>query len=238
LDLHTVDDTVFSTYHEAALHLGLFTNESEGYYALLEATISYCTPTQLRFLFSRLILAGYPAVPLWESFVDELTADFSTSLPSFELATNRSLQQISEWVQENGRTLSDFGLPEPHLPSTEVLAELLAYQPHQQALLLTANSKYDQLNFEQKKIHNIIIKCVSLYQNDPLALPPPMFVEGKPGRGKTFLLDTIACFLRSQGSIVLIVGTSALAATLYEGGRTAHNLFKIPVTQVGFLPRS
>jgi hypothetical protein len=65
-----------------------------------------------------------------------------------------------------------------------------------------------------------------------MTIQSPRFIEGKPGRGKTFLLDTIASFLRSQGLIVLIVGTSALAATLYEGGRTAHNLFKIPVTKV------
>ena len=30
----------------------------------------------------------------------------------------------------------------------------------------------------------------------------------------------------------MIVGTSALSVTLYEGGRTAHNLFRIPVIEV------
>jgi chromosomal replication initiation ATPase DnaA len=61
---------------------------------------------------------------------------------------------------------------------------------------------------------------------------PPLFIEGKPGYGKTFVLDAVACTLRSQRLIVLIVGSSALAATLYKEGRTAHNLFQIPVKDV------
>lgn len=61
----------------------------------------------------------------------------------------------------------------------------------------------------------------------------PIFLEGKPGHGKTFIVDAIYSKLRSEGKIVLIVGTSALAAALHERGRTAHNLFGIPVTEVG-----
>ncbi|KAG2139348.1 hypothetical protein DEU56DRAFT_735822, partial [Suillus clintonianus] len=40
---------------------------------------------------------------------------------------------------------------------------------------------------------------------------------------KTFLVDVLCSQLRSKGNIVLIVGTSALAAALYEQGRTAHS---------------
>jgi hypothetical protein len=61
---------------------------------------------------------------------------------------------------------------------------------------------------------------------------PPFFLEGKPGRGKTFVVNAICTALRAENHIALIVGSSALAATLYEGGRTAHNLFAIPVTEV------
>jgi RecG-like helicase len=60
----------------------------------------------------------------------------------------------------------------------------------------------------------------------------PRFVEGRPGHGKTFVLNAVASHVRGNNRIALIVGTSALAATLYEGGRTAHNLFRIPVKEV------
>jgi hypothetical protein len=52
VEVRTIDGIVHSTFHQAALHLGLFTNENEGHYAMLEAVSSYCTPAQLRFLFS------------------------------------------------------------------------------------------------------------------------------------------------------------------------------------------
>ena len=51
-------------------------------------------------------------------------------------------------------------------------------------------------------------------------------------------MNTIVNKLRGEGKIVLIVGTSALAASLYERGRTAHSLFKIPVTEVHLLYHS
>ncbi|KIJ35999.1 hypothetical protein M422DRAFT_180023, partial [Sphaerobolus stellatus SS14] len=58
------------------------------------------------------------------------------------------------------------------------------------------------------------------------------FIEGKPGCGKTYLIDAIASWLRSQGHIALVVEFSELAATLYEHGRTAHSMFNIPVQEV------
>jgi hypothetical protein len=45
-------------------------------------------------------------------------------------------------------------------------------------------------------------------------------------------MNAIVNILRSERKIVLICGTSALAASLYERGRTAHSLFEIPVTEV------
>ena len=47
-----------------------------------------------------------------------------------------------------------------------------------------------------------------------------------------YLINAVASKLRSEGHIVLIVGSSALSATLYERGRTAHSLFRIPVKEV------
>ncbi|KIJ32635.1 hypothetical protein M422DRAFT_265517 [Sphaerobolus stellatus SS14] len=59
----------------------------------------------------------------------------------------------------------------------------------------------------------------------------PIFLEGKPGRGKTFLINALASHIHSQGKIALIVATSALAASMYEHAFTAHSMFKIPVNQ-------
>jgi hypothetical protein len=46
-------------------------------------------------------------------------------------------------------------------------------------------------------------------------------------------LLTVTDTLRSQADIAIIAGSTALSATLYERGRTAHSVFGIPVLDVG-----
>ena len=49
------------------------------------------------------------------------------------------------------------------------------------------------------------------------------------GTGKTFVLDTLLSYVRGLGEVALCCASSGVAAALYPGGRTAHNLFKIDV---------
>jgi len=55
------------------------------------------------------------------------------------------------------------------------------------------------------------------------------FLYGDGGTGKTFLYKTIISALRSNGKNVMPVASSAIAALLLPGGRTAHSWFKIPI---------
>ena len=54
-------------------------------------------------------------------------------------------------------------------------------------------------------------------------------MEAKGGTGKTFCISTIISKLRGLGQIVLVMAVSAQAATLLDGGRTAHSKLKIPI---------
>lgn len=56
-----------------------------------------------------------------------------------------------------------------------------------------------------------------------------MYVNGGARCGKTFLLNTIPLTIRAQGMLALSCATTGFAAELFSGGRTAHNLFGIPV---------
>ena len=49
------------------------------------------------------------------------------------------------------------------------------------------------------------------------------------GTGKTYLWKAITTSLRSEGKIVLVVASSAIAALLIPRGRTAHSRFHIPL---------
>ncbi|KAG2743145.1 hypothetical protein P692DRAFT_20689955, partial [Suillus brevipes Sb2] len=75
IDLRTVNEHVFATFHEAASDLGLFENNQEGFLALQEAVDCLRTPSQLRFLFAQIILEDYPATILWDQFKEQLSID-------------------------------------------------------------------------------------------------------------------------------------------------------------------
>jgi hypothetical protein len=231
-DLKTVDMIQYGSFHDAATHLGLFTNENEGFYAMTDAVASYHTPAQLRFLFSRILLEGYPAQHLWDSFAQHLADDFVRSTRNEDQGQNLALHAINNLVRESGRRLSDFGLPEPAVQSAEVFQELQTYAPRAATLLANALQMCQTMNPDQRHVFDCITRDVNSHTSNPATAIRPRFVEGRPGRGKTYILNAVASQVRGKNQIALIAGTSALAATLYEGGRTAHNLFRIPVKEV------
>nr|XP_034194992.1 uncharacterized protein LOC117611167 [Osmia lignaria]XP_034195335.1 uncharacterized protein LOC117611500 [Osmia lignaria] len=55
------------------------------------------------------------------------------------------------------------------------------------------------------------------------------FLDALGGTGKTFLINLLLAKVRSDRGIVLAVASSGIAATLLEGGKTAHAAFKLPL---------
>src|SRR5438046_407829 len=55
------------------------------------------------------------------------------------------------------------------------------------------------------------------------------FLEGFGDTGKTFLINLVLARVRSDGGIALATASSGIAATLLDGGTTAHSRFKIPI---------
>ena len=56
-----------------------------------------------------------------------------------------------------------------------------------------------------------------------------LFLDAPGGTGKTFLINLLLAKVRSQRKIALAVASSGIAATLLNGGRTAHSTFKLPL---------
>ena len=56
-----------------------------------------------------------------------------------------------------------------------------------------------------------------------------IFLDAPGGTGKTFLTNLILAEIRSQGGIALAMASSGIAATLLNGGRTAHAALKLPL---------
>ena len=56
-----------------------------------------------------------------------------------------------------------------------------------------------------------------------------LFIDAPGGTGKTFLLNLFLAKIRARGDVALATASSGIAATLLQGGRTAHSTFKIPI---------
>ena len=55
------------------------------------------------------------------------------------------------------------------------------------------------------------------------------FMQAAASTGKIVLLKTIASTIRSKCDICLCNASSGIAATLFEGGKTMHCRFKLPL---------
>ncbi|KAL7284959.1 hypothetical protein ACG7TL_000048 [Trametes sanguinea] len=225
-DARTVDNFTFPTFQDAANALGLFAHENEGQLALAEAVSSLYTPRQLRLLFIHLLVNDCILSPhsLWNSHRDSLSHDFTLHHHcDSALGFNDALQELSHLLEEYGRSLSEFGLPQPSIVSTEVQHELERWAPLRQQMQLSSETSFAALNAEQKLIADAILEAVLNCK------PFLAFIDGPAGRGKTFLINAIADYCRARNHIVITTATSAYAAQLYHGGRTTHSAFKVPV---------
>ncbi len=55
------------------------------------------------------------------------------------------------------------------------------------------------------------------------------FLYGLVRIGKTYVYNTIATTLRSQGKFVICVASFGIVVILLDGGRIAHSTFKLPI---------
>uniref|UniRef100_A0A0W0GEY7 ATP-dependent DNA helicase n=1 Tax=Moniliophthora roreri TaxID=221103 RepID=A0A0W0GEY7_MONRR len=90
-----------------------------------------------------------------------------------------------------------------------------------------ANARISLFNANQKYTFDPVINSI---EN---SLGKTFFLHGPGGTGKTFVYNTLCFYLRAHPLIVLCAASSGIAALLIQGGCTAHQLFKIPVENIG-----
>lgn len=93
-----------------------------------------------------------------------------------------------------------------------------AYLPHVLPLIEADEFQY--------KAYNDIVNSVK--NNIPEHL---FFLSGPGGSGKTFVYNAITSNLLSSNKRVLCVASTGIAASLLFHGRTAHSVFKIPISK-------
>ena len=223
-DARTVDGIIYLSFGEAALSLSLVSHENEGEICMREAVANLQSPAQLRSLFVLLITEGSPANILFQEYETVMADDF-VKVEGMDIvaAKNASLLEITKKIEAIAKRNSDFGLPNAISTTTEVLRYFQQFNRERRKIEYEATA--NRLNTEQKEF---LSRMEILLRNETGGL---IFLNGPAGRGKTFVSVALVNFVRMHGGIALCCASSGIAATHYPGGRTAHNLFKIPVKE-------
>jgi hypothetical protein len=233
-DARTIDGVLYDTYQEAATELGLFATEKEGEYALLEGIQMLKTPRQLRLLFVHLLVNDCVPTPMliWENLGPHLSLDYTLRHHNVtNLGFEYALQDLAEALRGHGKSLATYNLPKPTTHGREVEHELGRWNTDPESLATSADTARALFNAEQCTIYDDVLKAVIEEQSLHI------FVDGKAGTGKTYLVNMICNKIRSLGRIVLPTAIAAFAAQHYAGGRTTHSAFKVsPFVHIFFTP--
>ena len=176
-------------------------------------------------------------MPLWSDFHTQLCPPGEQSSSTLvNRCRQKALRDIADRIKCFDKTMSDFGLPEPAETETELAHEVEQFRP---ATGATPNVLRDELQqkfnqeivpalnaadaTEQRALFHRIVNAVMSNEGAQI------YVGGKSGRGKTWLINAVTTYLRLRGKVVVCCASTGIAAVNHHGGRTAHNLFSIPV---------
>ncbi|UYV69632.1 hypothetical protein LAZ67_7000051 [Cordylochernes scorpioides] len=218
-DLKKIGNYIYPDFKSAAIALNLVNDDMMWDKTINEATESKM-PYQIRQLFAMICVFHSELknpLYLWNKYKEFMTEDFvHRNINNYE---NQALLDIESFFKAHGKTCANYNLPVP-FAQDEIIME---YNQEEERIL--GNAYISNLNSQQKKIFDIVINSVeNNAENQRL-----FCVDGLPGTGKTFLFQTLMCFLRGAGKIVLPCASTGIAATLLKGGRTYHSLFKLPI---------
>ena len=242
------ESTLYPTFVEAADACGLCTGSDDAA-RVMEEMINPCVeawknvkppdmvvftgePRMLRYTFIMLAMSGSPVAVLFEDFWRYLAIDLPlgkrtpvAEIPD-DIKMHYLLTELSKLLFQERMTLADIGLPELG-DEIDIMAEEILRYP--QMALETVARGHDKLNPSQRVVVETIERAVQeqiISQCDQQKL---FFLDGKPGRGKTFVTNVIASRLRLKKLIVAICSPSAKGAIQYMGALTSHKTFGIPI---------
>jgi len=232
-DLRTVNGHLCDIYREVCEHLGLLENDAHWDSSLEDASIASFLH-QISMMYAIIISTCFPSNPieLWNKYRDFMTEDFlirmrhhtgnSDLIITLEMY-NEALIAIEDMcLTIANKALGQLGMISPNCPMHDFLRREQKEDINE--LQTFVNLNVPKLNDHQKNVY--ILQAV---QNEAGGL---YFLDAPGGtgkKGKTFIIiSLILANIRAQGKITLALASSGIAATLLDGGRTAHSALKLP----------
>ena len=234
-DVRTVDDQVCETYRQACQLRGLLQDDEHWLGALLQAAES-SHPAAIRHLFSIMSFCEVSdPLRLWNEFREAMSEDYLQAARRQEGNEARTFSQMefdqclcaiqTHLLTMCGRTLVSAGLPDPSQASSTLSDQPLARETNydRAALLEQVRQQEPTLTDDQRLAYDAI--CDQVQTSDDGLI----FLDAPGGTGKTYVTNLLLAKVRSGGHVALAVASSAIAATLLAGGRTAHSTFALPL---------
>lgn len=234
--LKKVNNEICQTYKEACLKLGLLEDDLQWDMTLAEASMSNF-PKQNRTLFAIILTTCAPSDPigLWEKHKESLSEDIlrevriANSNNNIQFSPeifNEALKMIEDkCIEINNKPLTEFGFSAPTREREDIFDKDWKRETEYNAeqLRTYVEEKESTLTNDQRHAYDLIIGKFNSKSGGIL------FLDAPGGTGKTFILNLVLAKIRSQKKIAFAVASSGIAATLLEGGRTAHSALKLPL---------
>jgi hypothetical protein len=155
------------------------------------------------------------------------------------------LRQIKWQLEEHGRTMSNFGLPEPE-PDDRLLEDRLnedlippvydaatgePVEMTTEERSAHADQRYQACNVDQRAFIDAVFTRLDALEADPRnrELSNTILLQGEGGTGKTHALNSLIEKCHALRVPIGVCASTGIAATHLLGGRTAHSLFGIRV---------
>ena len=205
------------TYQAAALAMGLYQKETEYEMAFAAIVNNFSTPI-LRSFLVQISIEGAQGHAIMETHYRQLADDINDD--DHDLRTAKLLRKLHEEFTYQGKHACDYGFPE-----APVIDDPLNDIFNTTTQLRIWNEMKIGLSAEQLEIVQFCLNAMESKAGETKFV----FINAPAGYGKTHLARAIAACLRGHGHSICCTATTALAAVLHEGGRTAHSAYGIPV---------
>lgn len=222
------------TYRQACEALRLLQNDNH-WDETMEEAVHCRSPDKIRELYATLISSCGLSNPqtLWDKYKKDMAEDILQRLQQVHADItfndhiyNEALTKIENKVMTMaGKKLEDFGMIGPRRSVENYLNDEIARELNYDftALQHQVTELVPRLLPEQSRVFQEVLRQV---ESGSGAL---FFLDAPGGTGKTFLLNLLLAFIRKDQNIAVAMASSGIAATLLNGGRTAHSVLKLPL---------
>ncbi|GBP15269.1 hypothetical protein EVAR_92263_1 [Eumeta japonica] len=143
---------------------------------------------------------------------------YHINIPMIDPRTVKSIKYICKYVNK-GSDMAVFGVAGDNRND-----EITQYQMGR--YISSNEAVWRIMSFPMHERHPVVVHLAVHLENGQRGL---YFLDAPIGTGKTFVVSLILATIRTEQKIALALASSGIAATLLEGGRTAHSALKLPL---------